>query len=86
MWFCVIITTLVRKTASSATIRFSRLKGGGSKARRVKFSPIQAANQIAWSAMKVVLPAIRATASVSRSMGVRSSCAFRSSSAIAWML
>jgi hypothetical protein len=52
----------------------------------VTFTPIQAANQIAWSAMKVVLPAIRATASVSRSMGVRSSCAFRSSSAIAWML
>jgi hypothetical protein len=52
----------------------------------VKFTPIQAANQMAWNAMKVVLPAIRATASVSRSMGVRSSSAFRSSSAIAWML
>jgi hypothetical protein len=47
------------------------------------FIPIQAANQIAWSAMNVVLPEIRATASVSRSMGVRSSSAFRSSSAIA---
>jgi hypothetical protein len=52
----------------------------------VEFNPIQVANQIAWTAMNVVLPEIRATASVSRSTDVRSSDAFRSSSTIAWML
>jgi hypothetical protein len=52
----------------------------------VELKPIHVANQIAWVAMNAVLPEIRATASVSRSMGVRSSAAFRSISAIAWML
>jgi hypothetical protein len=52
----------------------------------VEFTPIHVANQTAWNAMNVVLPEIRATASVSRSMGVRSSDACRSSSAIVWML
>src|SRR6266852_3884241 len=43
MWFCVIRTTLVRSTASSATIRFSKLNGYASKAYREMFSAIQVA-------------------------------------------
>ena len=47
------------------------------------WGPIHAANQMAWRTMNGMLPAVRATASVSRSMSGRSSSAFRSSSAIA---